>query len=167
MKPFHSTEILWFTAGDEKKLSRHQNYTEKTEMIRETKTSNLTNDYFGYYKKRWERSNWKIEGRRKRKLKVSKGSCRSCLPCFIAVVLVGVKRYGYITIRYVSRYRAHDTIRITICFYMYMYCRKLKELTNFWVSNFAIYGECTIIPMEKLTMNFFTGNTCTVNNRQF
>ena len=79
-----------------KKRSHHQNYTEKTEMIHETKTSNLTNDYFGYkifgdyfwlYTKSWERSNWKIEWRRKRKLKVSEGSCRSWLPCFIAVVL--------------------------------------------------------------------------------
>ena len=56
-------------------------------MIRETKTSNLMNDYFGYYTKNWERSNWKIEWRRKRKLKVSEGSCRSCLHCFIVVVL--------------------------------------------------------------------------------
>ena len=56
-------------------------------MICETKTSNLMNDYFGYYTKSWERSNWKIEWRRKRKLKVSEGSCRNCLPCFIAVFL--------------------------------------------------------------------------------
>ena len=52
MKPIHTTEILWFTAGDKKKRSRHQNYTEKTEMIPETKTSNLMNDYFGYYTKK-------------------------------------------------------------------------------------------------------------------
>ena len=70
------------------KRSRHQNYTEKTEMIRETKISNLMNDYFWYYPKSWERSNLKIEWRRKRKLKVSDDSCRSCrLHCFIAVVL--------------------------------------------------------------------------------
>ena len=39
-----TTEILWywFTAGD-KKQSCHQNYSEKTEMIRETKISNLIN----------------------------------------------------------------------------------------------------------------------------
>ena len=77
--------IYWFTAGD-KKRSRNQKYTEKTEMIRETKTSNLTNDYFGYMYMKSE-LDFKIEWRRKRKVKVNEGSCRSCLPCFIAVVL--------------------------------------------------------------------------------
>ena len=61
--------------------------TLRKQMICETKTSNLVNDYFGYCTKSWERSNWKIEWWRKRKLKVSEGSCRGCLPCFIAVVL--------------------------------------------------------------------------------
>ena len=42
---------------------------------------------FGLYTKSCARSNWKIEWRRKTKLKVSEGSCRSCLSCFIAVVL--------------------------------------------------------------------------------
>ena len=32
------------------------------------------------------------------------------------VFYLGLKQYGYITIGYVSRYRAHDTIRIAICF---------------------------------------------------
>ena len=41
----------------------------------------------GIKTKSWDRSNWKIEWRRKRKLNVSEGSCRSCLPYFIAVVL--------------------------------------------------------------------------------
>ena len=45
------------------------------------------NDYFGYYTKNLERSSWKNEWRRRRKLKVSEGSCGSHLPCFIVVVL--------------------------------------------------------------------------------
>ena len=31
---------------------------------------------------------------------------------FLNIALVGMKQYSYLTIRYVSRYRAHDMIRI-------------------------------------------------------
>ena len=74
MRLFHTTEILWFTA-DEEKRSRHQNYIEKTEMIRdgETKTSTLMNDYFGYYTKSWEILNWKIWVKKEEEIKGQRG----------------------------------------------------------------------------------------------
>ena len=48
-------------------------------MIHETNT----NDYFGYDTKSWENRTGRLseEGRG------NEGSCKSCLPCFIAVVL--------------------------------------------------------------------------------
>ena len=62
------------------KRSRHQNYTEKTEMICETKKQMII---LGNARKAGK----DLTGRLSEEGRGNEGSCKSCLPCFIAVVL--------------------------------------------------------------------------------
>ena len=63
------------------------------------------------------------------------------MPFQNVVYLLGVSRYGWVTIRYVSRYGGHDTIRITIHYDMLkhiVFCP--SALLNLWPLHFQVYS---------------------------
>ena len=59
--------------------------------------------------------------------------------------ILGVSRYGWVTIRYVSRYGGHDTIRITIHYDMLKQSQQIivfcpSALHNLWPLHFQVYS---------------------------
>ena len=85
MKPFHTTEMLWFTAGD-KNDHVIRTTLKKKQMKREINFKSVEWLFWVLHGKlgKIELEDWV---KKEEEIKGQQGSCKSCLPCFIAVVL--------------------------------------------------------------------------------
>ena len=97
------------------------------------------------------------------------------IPLSLLLCCRGVKRYGYLTIRYVSQYRGHDTIRIAIrilhwrnkkrtrCLHnkkfplSYSHFQVLCNVLMFRIISLKCLKSCIILHFK--TSTFFGGNT--------